>query len=308
MLNPTTFFYVLFWAGQGADRIIQFFEITYPYIKGQLQSNFNLQLFILMKRSTTGFLTSILLILLPLITTAQKVSRLEIRSAIREISSKPYIAVEVYVPMDLSGFAIDNPVDFEKSSITVFQDNTGTDFLALHKKQQGQLRAQGYTANEKIFQFGGVADYGKNKDIKVIFKANAAPAPNATEIKISGTAILNFLRGNENKVTEINNIPVEMEYDSPGIETKLGFIKIEDAGSATIEEDKYQKFRVVGGSTPIVGVEVIGGDDSDKVNMWGMNANEFIVKDIPETVSLKISYNSFKKVEVPIDLSFSIGL
>lgn len=252
------------------------------------------------------------ILLFLLITTsalAQQITELRIKKAMPELQDKPSLYVEVYIPMDMTGFGFNNPIDFDQSELTVFQDDAGTDFLAAHQAAQEKLKDRGYSGDDPIFSFGGVADYSAEKDIMLNLQVASATAADATQITIAGNIVFNFISDKEPAVLEVTGVPLEMAYDDPGFETSIGRIKIKGAGSAELGENSYEKFRVVGATAPIVGVEVIGGDDAEAVKgFWGISPHEFVFGDLPETVDLKIRYSEFKKITVPLDLKFGLGL
>ena len=52
----------------------------------------------------------------------------------------------------------------------------------------------------------------------------------------------------------------------------------------------------------------MGGDDSSEVVFWSVGANQFVLKEMPEVVTLNIEYKGVRKVPVEFDLEFSVGL
>ncbi len=249
------------------------------------------------------------LLLSCLLLSAQQVASVNIRKGIEEIRKKPRLEVEIHVPMDMTGFEIDNPIDFERSKLEIFADDTGKDFLAAFVEKQQEQENQGYSQNEHIFSFGGVADYASGNDFMMVFTVPTDPAPAARTIHLKGNVVVNFINEGEALTAIIEDVPVEMPYNSPGHSSKIGPIRIEGRGSATIGDNKYRKFAAMGVDSPITTVEVVGGDDSEAVKgIWGSSDNTFVFSVVPETVDLKITYSTLKKKDVPIDLEFGIGL
>ncbi len=257
-----------------------------------------------MKKSVLLFLFSLMMIT----AAGQQVSELKIKKLIPGVNSNPSTTLEIYVPMSMEGFDWDNPIDYTKSNVQVFTDDTGKDLLMVHNNIIAEHKNKGYTT-ERIYQFGGAANYGSNEDINLVFSVKTTPAQDAKELHLKASIMLNFRDDSATKSLEIEDIPVEMAYNSKGHQSTIGPIKIEGRGSATLNEKKYNIFRVVGSEIPISQVEIMGGDDSEVVKgVISLNQNDFVFSEVPETVNLKVTYSNFRKVKVPIDLKFSIGL
>lgn len=244
-----------------------------------------------------------------LILSAQQIASINIRKGIEEIRKKPRLEVEVHVPMDMTDFAVDNPIDFEQTNIEVFADDTGKDFAGIFDQKQEEKRNEGYSTGETLLTFGGVANYRTGQDFMVIFNVPAAPDPEARSIRIKGNLVVNFISQGEGTTAVIKGVPVEMPYDSDGHPTDIGLVRIEGRGSASLKDGKYRKFVAVSADSPITTVEVIGGDDRGAVKgIWSVAENAFVFKDVPETVDLKVNYSKLEKKEIPLDLEFGVGL
>jgi len=234
----------------------------------------------------------------------QQVTMLEVRKA---SDNDHRTTVEIRVPMDLRGFDFDNPMDAEQSALSVFSDDQGRNLLQVHENQQAELREQGYTT-EPVMSFGGVADYSANKDIKLRIAVDAAASDNAGMLRLAGKAVLNFAGEGEPEVVEIIDVPVEMPYDSDGFASEIGPILVSSDGSAELDGVTYRKFTVSGTENAVVEATPVGGDDSAEVEFWSVGANQFVLKEVPEVVSLQIGYTELRKVPVEFDLEFSVGL
>lgn len=258
-----------------------------------------------MKKSVLLFLFSLMMIM----ASGQQVSELKIKKLIPGVNSNSSTTVEIYVPMSMKGFDWDNPIDYTKSNVHVFKDDTGKDFLLAHDQIIEEYKEKGYTT-ERIYQFGGAANYGSNEDIKLVFSVKTTPDKKAKKLYLKADISLNFMDESSTNSTEIDSVPIEMSYNSEGFKTDIGYIRVDGRGSATMDNKKYSKFAVSGVEKAIVSIEVIGGDDSDQVKgFYGKNHNEFILEEGgSETVNLKVFYSDFKQVKVPIDLAFSLGL
>ena len=237
-------------------------------------------------------------------TSAQQVTRLEVR---KESGNDHRTTVEIHVPMDLQGFDFDNPVDAEGTGLAEFTDDQGRDLLQIHENQQVELREQGYST-EPAISFGGVADYSANKDIELRISVDAAASSEARMLRLVGKAVLNFAGEGEPEAVEISDVPVEMPYNSEGFASEIGPIIISSGGSAELNDVTYRKFTVSGTENAIIEATLVGGDDSSEVEFWSVGANQFVLKEVPEVVTLNIEYTAVRKVPVEFDLEFSVGL
>ena len=234
----------------------------------------------------------------------QQVTMLEVR---KESGNDHRTTVEIRVPMDLEGFDFDNPVDAGQSAVSAFTDDHDRDLLQIHENQQVELREQGYTT-ESAMTFGGVADYSANKDIKLRIAVDAAASDEARMLRLAGKAVLNFVGEGEREAVEISDVPVEMPYDSDGFASEIGPIIISSDGSAELNDVTYRKFTVSGYENAVIEATLVGGDDSSEVEFWSVGANQFVLKEVPEVVTLNIEYTAVRKVPVEFDLEFSVGL
>lgn len=234
----------------------------------------------------------------------QQVTMLEIR---KDGDRDHRTTVEILVPMTLAGFDLDNPMDAEQSALSTFEDDSGRDLLQIHRARQAELREQGFTTQQAM-SFGGVADYGANKDIKLRISVDAAASEGARILRLAGKAVLNFAGEGEPVGLEIVDVPVEMPYDSQGFASEIGPIVISADGSAEMGGMSYRKFTVSGTENSIVSAVPVDGDDSAEVDFWALGDNQFVFKEVPQTVSLEVEYTPIRKVPVALDIEFSVGL
>lgn len=235
---------------------------------------------------------------------AQDVTTLEIR---KEGADSRRTMVEIRVPMDLDGFDTDNPMDLERSALSSFADDRGTDLLGLHREQQQALRDQGYTTQPAL-TYGGVADFASNEDITLRVAVDAAPASESRVLNLAGLAVFNFAGDGEPESTTVADVPLDMSHDNDGFDSAAGRIVVSAGGSAEMNGVRYQRFTVSGRDYTIVSAVPVGGDDSAEVEFWSTAPNQFVLKELPETVSLEIEYAPVRKVQVEFDLEFSVGL
>lgn len=250
-----------------------------------------------------------LLLSLPLADRAasQDVSRLEIRKAMPEIGSNGRTTVEIYLPMELTGFNLENPLDPALTRLDVFSDNHGTDLLAQHKVRKRENEERGFPAPDPV-TFAGVGDWQNDRDIKLAISVIDTPSAGATELRLAGEVVLNFAAEGETESVLLENIPMDMSHGSPGIDSPIGNIRIEDGGSASRDDVTWLKFLVSSADSAIDEVSVAGGDDSGEVPFMALEANAFVFREPPVTVDLNIRYRDQKKVHVPLDMNISLGL
>lgn len=250
-----------------------------------------------------------LLLSLPLAysATAQEISRVEIRKAMPQVGASGQTAVEIYLFMDIQGLNLENPIDLALTRLETFVDDRGTDLLAQHKIHQRKNEERGFPAPDPI-AFTGVGDWQNDKDIKLGISVIDTPSSGATRLRLTGEVVLNFAAEVDVSSVLVVEIPVDMGYDSRGIDSAIGKLLIQEGGSASSNDVTWYKFLVSSADSAIVEVSVVGGDDSGEVPFMGVEANAFVFREPPATVALNIRYQGQKKVHVPLDMSISLGL
>ncbi|MCA1791557.1 MAG: hypothetical protein LC667_17420 [Thioalkalivibrio sp.] len=129
-------------------------------------------------------------------------------------------------------------------------------------------------------------------------------------IEIEGTIGFNFIDKSKIASTTLESIPMEMDWNSPGVETSIGLIKIEPSSSMSIDGVQYQGYQVVSPGAPIIAVGVAGGDASAEAQEMGMGLEPgmFVIKEEPpRTVDLDVTYAATETREIPFKLSFGVG-
>lgn len=250
-----------------------------------------------------------LLLSLALVNTAvaQDVSRLEIRKAMPQVGESGRTAVEIYLAMDLAGFNLHKPIDPAMTRLETFADDLGTDLLAQHKTRKRENEERGHSSEDPV-SFAGVGDWQNDKDIKLVISVIDTPAAGAKELRLTGEVVLNFAAEGEASSVLVEGVPVAMGYGGRGFDSPIGALMIEDAGGASRDDVSWRKFLVSSADSAIVEVHVVGGDDSEEVPFMGLEPNAFVFREPPATVDLNISYRGQRKVQVPLDLSISLGL
>jgi hypothetical protein len=239
---------------------------------------------------------------------AQQVSRLEIAKG--PDSAEARTSIDLYIPLDITNLDFSNPINADRTRLVAARDDAGGDLLAAHKAIDAEWLEQGF-AVESPLSFAGVGDHANEKDVKVGITLKAAPAAGAKMISVEGTVALNFIDASSAKTTTLKAIPTEMAWDSPGMDTPIGPVKIEPGSSMSTDDAHYQGYQVVSPNAPIIAVKVVGGDASEEVQAMGMGLETgmFVIKgDAPQTVDLEVTYAATETREMPFKLSFGVGL
>jgi hypothetical protein len=255
----------------------------------------------------TNLASTLLFLLLAPLAGAQEVSRLDIAKGAADSFART--SIDIYVPLDIVNLDFNNPINADRTVLAVARDDSGTDLLAVHEAEAADRVAQGYPAESPI-SFAGIADYANERDVKVGVILNAVPGAGARVIEVEGTIGFNFIDKSQIASTTLESIPMEMDWNSPGVETSIGLIKIEPSSSMYIDGVQYQGYQVVSPGAPIIAVGVAGGDASAEAQEMGMGLElgMFVIKeDPPRTVDLDVSYAATETQEIPFKLSFGVG-
>jgi len=244
----------------------------------------------------------LLLLMLATSTIAQKVvlSKIEINKGYPAIEQQIFFSMQFAVLTDISNFT--NKLDATKSKFTRITDDTGFDLL----KAQAEYEKSTTYAQMIEFQNFGMINSSETPGFIAQAKVHAMPKPGTKSVKVEGViAMINTADG-EKKV-EVKNVP--SHWNSEGIDSEIGMIKIADSGSASMNDISYNIYRVQC-KLPVASVKVVGGDDSaeakEKINL-GIERNEIVFKKIPETLDLIITVNNSEVIEIPFSLDISIG-
>ncbi|MGB5404944.1 MAG: hypothetical protein WBN13_13300, partial [Robiginitalea sp.] len=180
----------------------------------------------------------------------------------------------------------------EESKFTKFQDDTGHDFL---------MSGKGYLAAESYEAFNS---YNSRVDFNLSFEGT--PAKGARELTLEGVFILEV----EKEGSEEVNTKLKMPGDNASIVTATdhGSMEIWNDGEASTDTDTYTIFRIAS-DLPVKSISVVGGDDTEEANALGVGieANQFVFKNQPEEIEVKITFGQIEKLEIPLDLTFGIG-
>lgn len=240
---------------------------------------------------------------------SQEVSQLEIRKSLEQIGQHARTRVEIYVPLELAGLNIDDPIDKERTRVTRFSDDQGLDLLLQHRKiQQGNVQ-RGH-AWVPALRFSGIADLRNNRDVKLSIASSDAPSPAASRLILSADVVFNFSDEAERSSTLIGQVPVPGGSGRSRLDSAIGPLSVQMVGSAQLNETEWRRFRVTVPGLSILHVEVIGGDDSDSLPFafGDGHPGEIVISNDRKFLDLDITYAGHRKVKVPLDLEFAIGL
>jgi hypothetical protein len=238
---------------------------------------------------------------------AQEVSRLEIVKGANGSEARTFI--EFTIPLDIVDLDFNSPINASQTRLALAKDDSGGDLLATHETLAAEWIAQGYTAEPPI-SFGGIADFENNKDVKMSITLKASPAAGARLLELEGTVALNFIDASNMASTQLQGIPMEMDWDSPGVETPIGLIKIEPSSSMSMDDVNYQGYQIISPDAPVISVAVVGGDASAEWQEMGMGLEPgmFVIKgQPPQTIDLDLTYAATKTKAIPFKLVFGVG-
>lgn len=257
-----------------------------------------------MKTKMAWLLTSLLLAPLA---EAQQVSRLEIARGAD--GSEARTSIDITIALDIADLDFNNPINADQTRLVLAKDDSGGDLLATHEALAAEWVAQGY-ATESAVSFGGIADQQNNKDVRIGIMLKAAPTAGARVIELEGTIALNFIDASTTANTQLQGIPMEMEWGSPGVDTSIGPVRIEESSSMSMGDVEYRGYQVISPNAPVISVGVVGGDASAEWHDMGMGLEPgmFVIKgDPPQTVDLEITYAATATKEIPLKLAFGVG-
>lgn len=183
-------------------------------------------------------------------------------------------------------------LNLKESKFTKFQDDTGYDFLASGK---------GYLPEESYETFNS---YNSRVDVYLSFEGT--PAKGAREATLQGIFILEVEKQGSEEVTTRLKMPGN--NSSMVTASEHGSIEVWNDGEASTDEATYIIYRIAS-ALPVQAVSVVGGDDSEEANALGVGieANQFVLKNAPEEIEVKLSLGNIEKLEIPLDLTFGIG-
>ena len=240
---------------------------------------------------------------------SQQVSQLEIHRNLEGIGQQGRTRVEVHLPLDLAGLNLDEPIDKDATRVTSFADDQGLDLLLQHRKVQRSNVDRGYDWITAL-RFVGIADRRNNRDVKLSVTSSDAPSPAASRLSLSANVVFNFTNDSNRSSVVVEQFPVPDGSGRSRFDSAIGPVSAELAGIAQRNETEWRRFTVTVQGVSILGVKVVGGDDSATMPFapGDASAGEFVISDGRESVDLEITFAGHRKLEFPLNLEFGIGL
>lgn len=248
-------------------------------------------------------------LLTPASAVPQQVSQLEVHRGLDRIGQTGRTRVEIYLPMELEGLNLDDPIDMDETRVTSFTDDQGLDLLQQHRTVQQSNVERGYVWVPAL-RFSGVADRRNERDVRLEITSSRAPSPDAERLVLSANVVFNFTDETRRSSTSISELPVPGSSGRTWHDSDIGRVSIQLVGSIQSNETEWRRFAVTVPGVSILEVDVIGGDDADTlpVVFGDARAGEFVIIEGREFVDIDIAFAGHRKVRVPLDLEFSIGL
>ena len=221
-----------------------------------------------------------------------------------ETRSENTFEVRLLFPVEKSGFL---RIDEYRTSLSKVIDDSGNDLLEAHKKENEQNAGKWWHDPSMI------TDYGKHPfepGIWTDITLKSVPAPDADKVTLSGNIILQYDTG-ETQTDTLADLPLKMDIETEGVETKIGKILIYGTGSVITDDTRYWSYNVKG-DADILNVEVLGNDDTrimkESTQGRGVTSTGFALHESTdvETVSLKITHRIIRNEEIPVDLTLNL--
>lgn len=234
---------------------------------------------------------------------------MEIHKPLAQIGQQARTRVEIHLPLDLEGFNLYDPIDKDRTRVTSFTDDQGLDLLQQHRKVQQSNVDRGH-AWVPALRFSGIADRRKNRDVKLTITSSDAPSPAASRLMLSADVVFNYTDKAEPSTATIDQVPVPGGSGRGRFDSTIGPIYLQMVGSFQINDRGLRRFLVTVPGLSILQVEVIGGDDSHLLPTAfdDAHAGELVVSDGREFIDIEITYAGHRRVKIPLDLDFAIGL
>jgi len=217
-----------------------------------------------------------------------------------EIRAKDMFEVRLLLPKTKNNFL---KIDKKHSTLYKVVDDSGNDLLEANKKENEQNAGKWWHDPSMI------TDYGKHPfepGIWTDITLKSVPAPDADKVTLSGNIILQYDTG-ETQTDTLADLPLKMDIETEGVETKIGKILIYGTGSVITDDTRYWSYNVKG-DADILNVEVLGNDDTrimkESTQGRGVTSTGFALHESTnvETITLKITHRIIRNEELPIDL------
>jgi len=232
-------------------------------------------------QSALASLWCALLVIMPASAVSQQVSQLEIHKKLEGIDQQGRTRVEIYLPLDLEGLDLDDPIDKDATRVTSFAGDQGFDLLQQHRKVQQSNVDRGYDWITAL-RFVGVADRRNNRDVKLSITSSAAPSPAASRLTLAANIVFNYADAAARSSVVVEQFPLpEHSGRSTRLDSDIGTVSLEMVGSSQLNDMEWRRMTVSVPGISILDVEVIGGDDSDSlpIQFADASAGEFVIRD-----------------------------
>lgn len=198
-------------------------------------------------------------------------------------------------------------IDQENSIISKAVDDSGIDLLKADAIEKEKSAGKWWHEPEIITAYG---KHPYQEGIWLDITFSAVPSTDADQINLAGNVVLQYDTG-ETKTDTLTNLPLKMDLETDGVETKIGDILIYGTGAVDTEGTRYWSYNV-DGDVEIVSVEVL--DNNDTSNMLestggrGVSSTGFVLHESTdlERVTLKIVSRVLRNEEVPLDLTLDL--
>lgn len=220
------------------------------------------------------------------------------------VSSKDRFEITILLPSTEKDFF---KINRKNSTISKTVDESGVDLLKADAKEKEKTAGKGWHDPNIITAFG---KHPYQEGIWLDITLNAVPSINADQINLTGNLVLQYDTG-ETKTDTLSNLPLQMDLETDGVETRIGNILVYGTGGVETEDARYWSYSVVG-DVEIVSVKVLGNDDTSKMmestGGRGVSSTGFVLLqpiDL-EMVTLEIVYKVLQNEEIPLDLIVEI--
>ncbi len=262
------------------------------------------------RQSALASLWCALVVIVPASAVCQQVSQLEIHKNLKELDQQGRTRVEIYLPLDLEGLDLDDPIDKNATRVTSFGDDQGLDLLQQHRKVQQSNVDRGYDWITAL-RFVGIVDRRNNRDVKLSVTSSDAPSAAASRLTLSANVVFNYADYAARSSVVVEQFPLpEHPGRSTRLDSDIGTVSLEMIGSSQLNDMEWRRMTVTVPGVSILGVEVIGGDDSDSlpIKFADASAGEFVIRDQREFIDIEIMFAGHRKIDFPLNLEFAIGL
>jgi hypothetical protein len=221
-----------------------------------------------------------------------------------ETRSKNKFEVRLLLPVEKSGFL---RVDEEQTSFTKVVDNSGGDLLEAHKKENEKNAGKWWHDPSMITDYG---EHPFEPGIWTDITLEAAPALAANNVTLTGRIVLQYDTG-KTQTDTLADLPIKMDLEENGIETKIGKVLIYGTGSVVTDNETYWSYNVEGDADMLM-VEILGNNDTIKMKEStqgrGVTSTGFALHESTdlETVTLKIVYRIIRNEEILLGLTLNV--